>query len=364
MNITFSPFVLLMVLLLSCQQQERTNNNDAEIIQISKKEIRDEIDVGKMVEEVRYVELETTEESLIGNVSKVIAYKDKIYIKDRFVASKIYIFDATGRFITTVSRIGKGPGEYMNLDDIAVDTYRKELLVSDASSQKIIVFDLEGEFLREFKIPYWVSGVFALQNHYLLYLHNTNNEKYNLLVVDKQKTKIVNKLFPLVMGRDGVINTIPFFEFSNETLFTFSMVNEIYNITDIEAGSIKTKYIFSFDETPTLKAIENKSSEEIYNFMIDQSYCYFPFFINETSRWLLFNFMLGDKKKFAFYDKKEKSIHLGDSVTNHTDGKPFSMPMFSTGDELVAVLYSFEVEDRDDELNPLLAFYKFKDGHQ
>ena len=74
--------------------------------------------------------------------------------------------------------------------------------------------------------------------------------------------------------------------------------------------------------------------------------------------------MGGDKKKFAFYDKKEKSIHLGDSVTNHTDGKPFSMPMFSTGDELVAVLYSFEVEDRDDELNPLLAFYKFKDGHQ
>src|SRR5690606_7164812 len=172
MNISFLPFVLLMVLLLSCQQQERTNNNDAEIIQISKKEIRDEIDVGKMVEEVRYVELETTEESLIGNVSKVIAYKDKIYIKDRFVASKIYIFDATGRFITTVSRIGKGPGEYMNLYDIAVDTYRKELLVSDASSQKIIVFDLEGEFLREFKIPYWVIGVFALQNHYLLYLHN------------------------------------------------------------------------------------------------------------------------------------------------------------------------------------------------
>src|SRR5690606_40772918 len=90
MNISFLPFVLLMVLLLSCQQQEKADHG-TEVIPISKKEIKDAIALTTIVDEIRYVELETTEESLIGNVSKVIAYKDKIYIKDRFVASKIYI---------------------------------------------------------------------------------------------------------------------------------------------------------------------------------------------------------------------------------------------------------------------------------
>lgn len=364
MKIKLLSIVLLNSILISCQLKERTNNNDAEIIQISKKEIRDEIDVGKMVEEVRYVELETTEESLIGNVSKVIAYKDKIYIKDRFVASKIYIFDATGRFITTVSSTGKGPGEYMSLEDIAIDSYKDELLVNDTANKKILVFDLGGEFLREFKIPYWASNIYALRESYLFNLYQEELD-HNLLLMDKESLEIRKDMFfPAVLGRDGVGLNAPFFEYSTEVLFTFSLIDEIYNITDIEAGNIRTKYILDFKEVPPIEAIINKENMEVYEFLTSSDYCYHSFLINETSRWLLFNFMLGDKKKFAFYDKKEKSIHLGDSVTNHTDGKPFSMPMFSTGDELVAVLYSFEVEDRDDELNPLLAFYKFKDGHQ
>lgn len=347
--------------MISCQQQERINNINAEIIKISKKEIKDEIDISKMVEEVRYVELETNDEGLIGNVSKLITYKNKIYITDRFIASKIYIFDTDGHFHTTVSSIGKGPGEYMTLEDIAIDSYRDELLISDASNQKIIVFDLEGKFLREFKTPYWVSGVFALRDHYLLYLYDTNDEKHNLVVLDKHNLEIVNKLFRKVIGRDGFTLSTPFFQGSKETLFTFSLVNEIYNITDIETGNIKTKYILDFEGYPPLKEFEQKSTDEVYDFMTDGAHCYSPFSFNETERWLLFNFMLGDQKKFAFYDKHAKHIHLADKVINNIDGKPFSMPHFSTGDELISVLYSFEVEGRNDELNPLLAFYRFKD---
>lgn len=360
MKIQLLSIVLFNFLFFSCQQRESTNSDNSETIRISKKEIQDEIDISKMVGEVRYVELETTETSLIGQVSKLITHKDKIYITDRFIVSKIYIFDADGRFVTTVSSIGKGPGEYMTLDDIAIDSYRDELLISDASNQKIIVFDLEGKFLREFKTPYWVSNVYALRDHYLLYLYDTNDEEHNLLVLEKHNLAVVNKLFPKVLGRDGFTHSAPFFESSNETLFTFSLVNEIYNITDIETGSIKAKYILDFKDHPTLKEFEKKSTDEVYDFITNGSYCYWPFNINETERWLMFNFMLGDQKKFAFYDKNEKSIHLGDSVTNHTDGKPFSMPMYSTGDELISVLYAYEIKDRNDELNPFLAFYKFK----
>lgn len=361
MKIQLLSIALLNFFIISCQQQERINKEDAEIIQITKNEIKDEIDISKMVGEVRYVELETTEASLIGKVSKLIAYKDKIYIKDRFIASKIYIFSDKGHFITTVSNVGKGPEEYMTLDDIAIDSYRDELLISDASDKKIIVFDLEGKFLREFKTPYWVSNVFALRDHYLLYLYDTNDEKHNLLVLNKHNLEVVNRLFPKVIGRDGFTLSTPFFQSPNETLFTFSLVNEIYNITDIETGNIKTKYIFDFEDYPPLKKFESKSLEDVYDFMTNGEYCYWAFEINETEKWVMFNFMLGDQKKFAFYDKNEKSIHLGDSVTNHTDGKPFSMPMFSTGDELISVLYSYEIKDRNEELNPLLAFYRFKE---
>ena len=69
---------------------------------------------------MKLILLETTDESLLDAIYKVIVTKSNIYIHDRLKGGGIAIFDNNGNFIKRISN-GRGPGELVRLYDIDFD---------------------------------------------------------------------------------------------------------------------------------------------------------------------------------------------------------------------------------------------------
>lgn len=93
--------------------------------------------------EIACVELETTAESMIGNIQSIEYDKDNIYIKPSYNAESILRFDRhTGKFINSIGRKGRGPNEYTHFLDFTIGDGKAYVL----SSKKIYVYDIDGKF--------------------------------------------------------------------------------------------------------------------------------------------------------------------------------------------------------------------------
>jgi len=76
------------------------------------------------VSKVEYIKLETNENGLLSSVSKLLVGRGKIVIlDDRF--SQVLVFDDSGKFVNQIGSIGRGPGEFLSVEDIAFREIQK-----------------------------------------------------------------------------------------------------------------------------------------------------------------------------------------------------------------------------------------------
>jgi hypothetical protein len=71
-------------------------------------------DFASLVKNVKLIPLETTDESLLGDIYKVLVTDSAIYIKDDFKGGGLVIFDREGKFVRRIPN-GQGPGELLRL---------------------------------------------------------------------------------------------------------------------------------------------------------------------------------------------------------------------------------------------------------
>lgn len=130
--------ILVFSFTTSCYSQEivksnRIGSNEREELPISKirisaKEIQEEFEfTSEMSENFYYVPLETTESSIIGKIDRVLRHEDRIFVLDRERARRVFCFDSKGKFLYRVGKLGKGPGEYSNLEDIVIDPFSNQI---------------------------------------------------------------------------------------------------------------------------------------------------------------------------------------------------------------------------------------------
>ena len=95
--------------------------------------------------EIACVELETTTESMIGNIQHIEYDKDNIYIYPSYNEAAILRFDRhTGKFINRIGRKGRGPNEYTHFNDFTISEGKAYIL----SSKKIYVYGIDGKFIQ------------------------------------------------------------------------------------------------------------------------------------------------------------------------------------------------------------------------
>ncbi len=122
----------------------------------------------------KIIDLETTKESLIGEIEDILILKGKkILILDKSNA-KILLFDSNGKFITKIGKKGMGPGEYIRPGPFAAGNNKIAIY---SRPGKLLLFTLKGELIDEinFNKNKWrivAKRMIAFRND--LYLYNTN----------------------------------------------------------------------------------------------------------------------------------------------------------------------------------------------
>ncbi len=102
---------------------------------------------------VKYVELETTEDSFISLIQDIQFHEGLFYVTD--FPGKILVFDQSGRFIGRIGKEGEGPGEFFQMSSMVIDGAKGNIHVS--SQNRLITYSVQNGFIEEHKYPYFID---------------------------------------------------------------------------------------------------------------------------------------------------------------------------------------------------------------
>ena len=117
----YQIWVLVLVMFAGCQTRNNKESDAAIVpIRMDWDKVVDEFDYSGMVEDsVLVIPLETRDDCLIGEMTKMVYQNNLIYVSDN-VSKAIYVFDETGKLVTKLRAVGNGPGEYLNITSFTV----------------------------------------------------------------------------------------------------------------------------------------------------------------------------------------------------------------------------------------------------
>ena len=157
--------LLLLIPLVSCQDVEKTNSSVKNVLLDIKMD--GELRLSEIADTVEVILLEQTYDSDIALVERFIPYKDRYYVMSSigFSNGGVHVFDKDGNFIQKIDKRGGGPGEYEDLQDIAINP-RNDELVFMTQPKGIFRYDLEGNFISRVQGGYGMNVAADAQGNF------------------------------------------------------------------------------------------------------------------------------------------------------------------------------------------------------
>jgi hypothetical protein len=117
-------------------------NDNLYVVDLDNGEKMDTLHMSFLFKSVKCIRLELTDNSLIGMTSKMLVYKNRIYILDAMKAKCLFVFDMEGSFIRKIGNSGPGPGEYADIKDFTIDTDNDEVIILDHGKNGMYFYDI------------------------------------------------------------------------------------------------------------------------------------------------------------------------------------------------------------------------------
>jgi len=110
--------------------------------------------LSEVAEDIEYVFLETNDNCLMNDVFRMVYSSPYFFITDNRRKS-IFIFDETGKHVNTLSAVGQGPEEYINIRSF--DVHDNTVYILDSEQKKVLIYDINGKCISTFRIEQWAS---------------------------------------------------------------------------------------------------------------------------------------------------------------------------------------------------------------
>jgi hypothetical protein len=228
-------------------KEKKLNDIQHKIIQFNSETEREKEKCESSVyfKSTKMIRLETTENSLIVNINKIMFDEDKIFIFDQSVGS-IFVFDKEGKFLYPIKKMGIGPGEYTKLNSVCLDASNKQLILFPDYPQKIYFTDYNGNLLNEVKIKnlYMHTVCNGNELYAINRLPETSNNFCFIYNIDKSSGKESCMFEKPDIFQNDIFTAGNYFMRTGKNInFTVNYENFIYEISD---RKIKKKYEIDF----------------------------------------------------------------------------------------------------------------------
>lgn len=175
--------------------EQSIDNTQATVIEVDVN--NDFLNLDSVVCDYGFTRLETSDECLIGEVSKLSFRNDKYYILDRHRRKALFVFDKDGKFRNCIGRRGRGPGEFIEPTDFIVSD--STVMVFDMFGHKFLCYDLDGTFVKSVPLIYTVYEIEPGRDGAVIYAVSGDNAKtdslkgYELFGIDREG-RILSKI--------------------------------------------------------------------------------------------------------------------------------------------------------------------------
>ena len=295
------------------------------------KALDDNISVSQVFDSVHYLILESNEISLFGNISKLVSNDERIYILDG-VQKCILCFQKSGEFVSMYQSVGRGPLEYININDFDILPDKKGIvLLTDFENLVYLSNDLV--FEKEVNLPFKSGGVMSISSELLAFytaqwgfgVDSTNN-RYLLLYYDLNSLTITG-LFPnTVAQRIYLSNNYSLYR-SASIIFNFPLSYDFYFI---DKDGLKSNWRFDFlSRNIDMNKVDKFSDINNFNNLLDKSpeLVVLVTDIFHSEDLLSFMILTGDEKYYGFFNASNNTSLCGKEVKNDFTGIPYGRPV-------------------------------------
>ncbi len=182
-----------------------------------------------LIQEVEFIRLEETAESLLGNVQDVHIVGDKfVFMGDTFKGN-IFVFDNQGKLINRINNKGNGPGQYSWLTDLWIEG--DLIAIFDCFQKAIKKYQVNGDYVSERKFDYAASHVIGKGNDYFLDMNYEvidDQSRDNLFRLD-QEMNVKSRYFPFEGNEKGLLTNYPsFFNYKQSIIYSQPSSDIVY----------------------------------------------------------------------------------------------------------------------------------------
>lgn len=362
--------LLAFCFLASCQSSRNENVGQVYVIDVDEAQ---EKDFYFMFDTLAYIPLETIDDNEIGQIDRILYHEGKYIIADR-LTNTIFVYLDNGRYYSKIETIGNGPGEYVQITDIAINKFDTTIKVLDAMQGKIVSYDLKGRFLKETELPVFPSPLhFCLldSERYAFDFQRCSSEKewqYNLCIGTEDFTGKINKFLPYDKSLDVCFSPrITLQDVNGDIVYTPLYSSTVYTITD--SSEIKPRYTFDFGDKWVNKDFIDTRWKDALEFMNKLGTTNFVYYFNllESGSHIYAEFMHKENKYHLVIDKATDHMYLQretDAYRCHYT----EIPMCSIGNEFVIPVSPLEYNSMvgenavqlAEDSNPVLMLGAFK----
>lgn len=294
---------LLLLSLISCRDIE---SNDS--VNVNRDYI-ESIQIEDLFSDVKYLELEYNDEYPIGNIRKVVAVDDILYMAAN---SKLFQYTLDGKFISCISRKGRGPQEYINIADFAVnDGY---IYIIDRNN-KLLKYSTDNKFIASIDLPFYVATIYVEEDVIVLSsAYQNQGDKFRLYSTEELKSiGSFEPINPVEITYRHFFGQSNFYTYNDVLCFHEPLNDNLFEI-DLKNRRFDKRYsvdIFGRKAPADFWRKEYESVMDINNKLKARGYCYgLPIFA-ESKESILFTYIEDGKYRMCLHNKrKNKSVQF------------------------------------------------------
>ena len=244
MKALFGAFVVM--LFFACSNEKKDRVAGVRTIDLSGLSFNSSLKLSSFAESVEIIPLETTSQSLIGEIRKIYYRNGRYYmlVTNGLANARALVFTEQGKFLYELNRLGQGQGEYIEMGTFVL---MPNADIKVLGWNKTVTYDSVGNYLYESPMPYYAhdamvfpDGSYVLRHTNLMGL--PNKALYAFTEKDEELSSFLD-ISPVEKTKlNYFLNWNTFSTYAGKPCFTYSHADTIYSL-----DADKATPVFCFD---------------------------------------------------------------------------------------------------------------------
>lgn len=158
------------------------------------------------------ITLKSAPTDMVTAIKRIIPFGGNYFVLDNVRQKCVLVYDNSGNLVRKIGRIGRGNGEYANIEDFAIDESGKRIIIL-ANNSTVYIYALSGNFLEKKELDkslLW--NIVAYTDGYILttnQLTYTEGENAYLIYHFDKDFRLLEKEVPVLPMQMYTPSTIP-----------------------------------------------------------------------------------------------------------------------------------------------------------